>query len=439
MSSPAMTDIIATGEVKRYSLISFITIGVLVFGIGGWAVFTELSGAVIAGGTVVVESSAKRVQHQEGGIVAEFAARNDDYVEAGQILLKLDDTALKAGLAIVRTQLNESLAIEARLAAEIAGEDEIAFPAELTAQAGDPQVARILGAQRDALRARREVRLGSIAQLNEQVRQLNSQLVGLELQKTSIEEQVAVVESEYERLADLLKENLVDRGRVNDLIRQQAQLTGQLGSASASLGQTAATVAEREVMIRQVDSEFLSRALEDLQVLRQKIGELTQQKIAGEDRLRRVVLVAPQAGVVHESIVHTVGGVVASGETLMMIVPTQDRLVIEVRLNPLDVDKISVGQKVIIRIPGFNARITPDLPARVMQVAPDLTRDQQTGISYFQARVMLDDDAIGLLPPGETLVPGMPAEAYIQTGSRTVLTYLLEPLEEQFRRAMREN
>jgi HlyD family secretion protein len=434
-----MTDIIATGEVKRYAFFSFITIGVLVFGIGGWAVFTELSGAVIAGGTVVVESSAKRVQHQEGGIVAEFDARNDDYVEAGQVLLKLDDTALKAGLAIVNTQLNESLAIEARLAAEIAGEDEITFPAELTAQAGDPQVTRILEAQRAALRARRDVRLGSIAQLNEQVRQLNSQRSGLELQRTSIEEQITVVDSEYERLTGLLKENLIDRGRVNDLIRQQAQLTGQLGSASSSLDQTTATVAEREVMIRQVESEFLARALDDLQVLREKIGELTQQKIAGEDRLRRVVLVAPQAGVVHESIVHTVGGVVAPGETLMMIVPTQDRLVIEVRLNPLDVDKVSVGQKVIIRIPGFNARITPDLPARVMQVAPDLTRDQQTGVSYFQARVMLEQDALMLLPSSETLMPGMPAEAYIQTGNRTVLTYLLEPLEEQFRRAMREN
>lgn len=434
-----MSDIIAMREVKRYSLISFFAMGVLVFGIGGWAVFTELSGAVIAGGTVVVESSAKRVQHQEGGIVAQIDALNDDYVDAGQVLLKLDDTALKAGLAIVETQLNESLAIEARLAAEIAGEDEISFPAELTAQAEHPQVARILSAQRDALRARREVRLGSIAQLKEQVRQLGSQREGLALQKTSIEEQVSVVNSEFERLTGLLEENLIDRGRVNDLIRQQAQLTGQLGSTGSSLEQITATIAEREVMIRQVGSEFLSRALDDLQVLRQKIGELTQQKIAGEDRLRRVVLVAPQAGVVHESIVQTVGGVVAPGETLMMIVPTQDRLVIEVRLNPLDVDKVSVGQKVIIRIPGFNARITPDLPARVMQVAPDLTRDQQTGISYFQARVMLDEDAIALLPPGEKLIPGMPAEAYIQTGNRTVLTYLLEPLEQQFRRAMREN
>lgn len=439
MSSPALTDVIATRDVNRYALYSFAAVALLVFGFGGWAVFTQLSGAVIAGGTVVVESSAKRVQHQEGGIVAEIDARNDDYVEAGQVLLKLDDTALRASLAIVETQLNEALAIEARLSAEIMGKDEIDFPAELDAESVDPQVARILAAQRDTLIARKDVRLGSIAQLGQQVDQLKSQKAGLELQKTSIEQQVEVVDSEYERLQGLLKDNLVDRGRVNDLIRQQAQLTGQLGSATASLDQTTATIAEREVMIKQVDSEFLSKALEDLQVLRQKIAELTQQKVAGEDRLRRVVLTAPQTGVVHESIVHTVGGVVAPGETLMMIVPTQDRLVIEVRLNPLDVDKVSVGQKVIIRIPGFNARITPDLPARVMKIAPDLTRDQQTGISYFQARVMLDENAAKLLPEGETLVPGMPAEAYIQTGDRTVLTYLLEPLTEQFRRAMREN
>jgi len=439
VSSPSITDIIATRDVNRYALYSFITIGFLVFGFGGWAVFTELSGAVIAGGTVVVESSAKRVQHQEGGIVAEIDVRNDDYVQAGQVLLKLDDTALRASLSIVETQLNESLAIEARLSAEISGKDEIDFPAELDAEASDPHMAQILSAQRDTLRARKDVRLGSIAQLSSQVTQLRSQQSGLGLQRTSIEQQLAVVDSEYERLKNLLKDNLVDRGRVNDLIRQQAQLTGQLGSAGASLDETTATIAEREGMIKQVDAEFLSKALDDLQVLRQKIGELTQQKVAGEDRLRRVVLTAPQAGVVHESIVHTVGGVVAPGETLMMIVPTQDRLLIEVRLNPLDVDKVSVGQKVIIRIPGFNARVTPDLPARMMQIAPDLTRDPQTGVSYFQARVMLDDDATKLLPAGETLLPGMPAEAYVQTGSRTVLTYLLEPLEEQFRRAMREN
>jgi len=439
VSSPAITDVIATRDVRRYSLYSFLVIGLLVFGFGGWAVFTQLSGAVIAGGTVVVESSAKRVQHQEGGIVAEIDARNDDIVQAGQVLLKLDDTALSASLSIVRTQLSESLAIEARLTAEIQGQEEIDFPAELDAQMADPQVASILEAQRNALMARRDVRFGSIAQLNQQINQLKSQKAGLELQKTSIEQQAEVVDSESERLQGLLKDNLVDRGRVNDAIRQQAQLTGQLGSATSSLDQTTATIAEREVMIKQVDSEFLSKALDDLQVLRQKIAELTQQKVAGEDKLRRVVLTAPQSGIVHESIVHTVGGVVAAGETLMMIVPTQDRLLIEVRLNPLDVDKVSVGQKVIIRIPGFNARTTPDLPARMMQIAPDLTRDQQTGASYFQARVVLDDDATKLLPAGETLLPGMPAEAYIQTGDRTVLTYLLEPLEEQFRRAMREN
>lgn len=439
MSSPSITDIIATRDVNRYSIYSFVAIGLLVFGFGGWAVFTELSGAVIAGGTVVVESSAKRVQHQEGGIVAEIDARNDDYVEAGQVLVKLDDTALRASLSIVETQLNESLAIEARLSAEISGKDQIDFPAELLARAADQHIAQILDAQRAALRARKDVRLGSIAQLNSQVLQLASQQAGLGLQKTAIEQQLEVVNSEYERLTALLKDNLVDRGRVNDLVLQQAQLTGQLGSTGASLDQTTATVTERQGMIKQVDAEFLSKALEDLQLLRQKIGELTQQKVAGEDRLRRVLLTAPQAGVVHESIVHTVGGVVAPGETLMMIVPTQDNLVIEVRLNPLDLDKVSVGQTVIIRIPGFNARVTPDLPARVQQIAPDLTRDPQTGVSYFQARVVLDDDATKFLPGGETLLPGMPAEAFIQTGNRTVLTYLLEPLGEQFRRAMREN
>jgi HlyD family secretion protein len=431
--------VIATRDVNRYALYSFVAIGLLIFGFGGWAAFTQLSSAVIAGGTVVVESNAKRVQHQEGGIVAEIDARDDDYVQAGQVLLKLDDTALSASLTVVRTQLTQTLAIEARLMTEIDGADDINFPPALEAQVNDRETAQILGAQREALKARKDVRLGAIAQLKQQIVQLRSQKTGLELQKDSVEQQAEVARSESERLQGLLKGNLVDRGRVNDAIREQAQLAGQLGSITSSLDQTTATIAEREVMIKQVDSEFLSKALDDLQTTRQKIADLTQQKVAAEDRLRRVVLTAPQAGVVHESVVHTVGGVVAPGETLMMIVPTQDRLVIDVRLNPLDVDKVSVGQRVIIRIPGFNARVTPDLPARVQQIAPDLTRDQQTGATYFQARVVLDDTATELLPTGETLLPGMPAEAFVQTGSRTVLTYLLEPLEEQFRRAMREN
>lgn len=439
MSEASFSDVIATHEVNAYAAFAFLAMAVLVLGLGGWMVFTQVSGAVIAGGTVVVESSAKRVQHQEGGIVAEIAARNDDRVTAGQVLLRLDDTMLQASLAIVNTQLDESLAIEARLLAEIAGASDISFPAQLLDRATKSEVARIMQAQQDALIARASVRLGSIAQLNEQIMQLRSQLAGLEVRQVSTEQQLEVVNAEAERLGNLLRGNLVDAGRVNDITRERARLEGELGTTSSSLDQVRATISEREVMIRQVDSNFLAGALQDLQDLRQKIAELTQQKVAGEDRLRRMVLIAPQDGVVHESIVTTVGGVVGSGETLMMIVPTQDNLVIDLRLNPLDVDKVSVGQKVIIRIPGLNPRTTPDLPARVIQMAPDLTRDPQTGISFFHARVELEENALSLLPPDETLLPGMPAEAYIQTGDRTVLTYLLEPIEEQFRRAMREN
>ncbi len=439
MSEAPLSDVIANREVNAYANFSFLVMAVLVLCLGGWMTFTQVSGAVIAGGTVVVESSAKRVQHQEGGIVAEIAARNDDRVSAGQVLVRLDDTMLRASLAIVNTQLDESFAIEARLLAEIAGVAEIAFPAQLIERAEQPDVARVLQAQRDALVARTSVRQGSVAQLNEQIAQLRSQLDGLEVRRVSTEQQLAVVNSEAERLSNLLRGNLVEAGRVNDITRERARLEGELGSTVSSVDQVRATISEREVMIRQVDSNFLASALQDLQDLRQKIAELTQQKVAGEDRLRRMVLISPQDGVVHESIITTVGGVVGAGETLMMIVPTQDNLVIDLRLNPLDVDKVSVGQKVIIRIPGLNPRTTPDLPARVIQMAPDLTRDPQTGISFFQARVELDESALDLLPADETLLPGMPAEAYIQTGQRTVLTYLLEPLEEQFRRAMREH
>jgi HlyD family secretion protein len=426
-------------ELNHHAWFSLITIGVLVLGVGGWALFTELTGAVIAGGTLVVESSAKRVQHQEGGIVAEILAGNEDRVEAGQVLVRLDDTMLKASLAIVENQLNETLAIEARLLVEVAAKNEFELPLELLEKQSDPVVARLISVQRDMLRARKQVRLGGIAQLGQQITQLESQLTGLKQEQLSLNEQLAVTTSEHARLSGLLADQLVDSARVNDLVRENSRLTGELGSVASSLDEVAATIAERRIMVEQVDSSFLSDALDQLQTLRQRIAELTQQKVAGQDRLRRVDIIAPQTGVVHESIIHTVGGVVAPGETLMLIVPTDDRLVIEVRLNPLDVDKVSVGQKVIIRIPGLNARTTPDLPATITQVAPDLTRDPQSGISFFVARVALEEGALGLIPGGQALTPGMPAEAFIQTGNRTVMSYLMEPLSEQFRRAMRED
>lgn len=429
----------ADAGLRRYSLLSLFAVAVLVVGLGTWAVFTSIAGAVIAGGFLVVETKAKRVQHAEGGIVAAIMARNEDHVNAGDVLVRLDDTMLKASLNVINNQLDEARAIEARLVAEIGGRSDFVVPPELEVRRTEPGVDSLIVAQHQLAKAREAVRVGNISQLTEQIAQLESQLEGLAVQRTAAQQQHDVVGKELADLAGLLDSQLVQKSQVNNLTREKARLEGELGAIDASMSQIRASIAERRVMIGQVDSTFLSEALSQLQELREKIAQLLQQKIAAEDRLARVAIVAPQSGVVHESIVNTVGGVVGPGETLMMVVPTDDRLVVEIRLNPLHVDKVKVGQEVVLKLPGLDQRTTPDLPGHVSQVAPDLSTDMQTGQQYYLARVTFDDDAMGLLPPDIELVPGMPAEAFIQTGERTVLTYLLEPLTEQFERAMRES
>lgn len=429
----------ADTSLNRISWISILSVAALVFGLGAWAFFTSIAGAVIAGGFLVVESNAKRVQHAEGGIVAAIMARNEDHVNAGDVLLRLDDTMLRASLNVVNNQLDEARAIEARLVAEVGDDSDFTVPPELEVRRAEPGVESLITAQRQLASARQAVREGNVSQLSEQIAQFESQLQGLSVQRVASQQQHDVVAKELADLAGLLDSQLVQKSQVNGLTREKARLEGELGSVDASMSQIRASIAERRVMIGQVDSNFLSDALSQLQELREKIAQLLQQKIAAEDRLARVAIVAPQSGVVHQSIVNTVGGVVGPGETLMMVVPTDDRLVVEIRLNPLHVDKVKVGQEVVLKLPGLDPRITPDLPGHITQVAPDLTNDAQTGQQYYLARVTFDDDAMTALPPNLELIPGMPAEAFIQTGERTVFTYLLEPLTEQFQRAMRES
>jgi len=429
----------AEASLNRYSWLSLVAVATLVIGFCGWAFFTNIAGAVIAGGFLVVESNAKRVQHSEGGIVAAIMARNEDHVQAGDVLLRLDDTMLRASLNVINNQLDEARAIEARLVAEVGGNGDFVVPPELEVRRAEPGVENLIAAQRQLATARKAVREGNISQLVEQVAQFESQFAGLTVQGKAAEEQHDLVAKELADLAGLFDSQLVQKSQVNSLTREKSRLEGELGSIDASMAQIRASIAERRVMIGQVDSNFLADALSQLQELREKIAQLLQQKIAADDRMARVAIVAPQSGVVHQSIVNTVGGVVGPGETLMMVVPTDDRLVVEIRLNPLHVDKVKVGQEVVLKLPGLDPRTTPDLPGHVTQVAPDLTTDAQSGQQYYLARVTFDDGDMEKLPPTLKLIPGMPAEAFIQTGERTVFTYLVEPLTEQFQRAMRES
>ena len=425
-------------SLKRHSVVGLLGVIGLFGGLTAWAAFTDIQGAVIAGGSLIVEGFSKQVQHADGGIVTEINVRNDDSVEEGQVLLRLDDTAIKASLAVVNAQRNEALVIETRLLAELAGESDFALPAELAPIKADAEIASRYATQQEILAARVRDQSGKVSQLNEQISQLDHQIEGLDIQLKAAEKQYEVIAARTADMEGLYAKNLVEAGQVSTLQLQLASAEGEKGRLIAAIAQTKATIAEKALQIEQITTEFTQRALDELQRTRQALAEATQQKVAAEDRVARTTIRAPQAGIVHESIVHTVGGVVGSGQTLMMIVPQSDDLLVGIHIDPMDIDQIQTGQRVHLRFSSLDQRKTPEAWGHIEQVSPDLVVEQQTGRRYYTANVRIEAEDKAKLPANIKLLPGMPVEAFVTTGERSVLDYLIHPFVAELQLAFRE-
>ncbi|MBI4921064.1 MAG: HlyD family type I secretion periplasmic adaptor subunit [Devosia nanyangense] len=432
------TPIADLGSLKRHSLVGLLAVFGVFGGLVLWAANTDIAGAVISGGTLVVESYPKQIQHQDGGTVREIFVHNEDAVTEGQVLIRLDDTAIRASLGVINAQLYEGLAQEARLAAQVAGEPDFEVPADLEPLAGDPQVASFLGTQRQILSAQLADRDGRIGQLNEQVLQLDHQIEGLAMQQEAAEKQLKIISARMVDMDDLFSRQLAQAGEVSTLHLQQAAAEGETGRLIAAIAQTRATIAEKRLQIEQINTDFLSQALDGLQKVRQAVAEGRQQKLAAADRLARTDIRAPQAGIVHASVVHTVGGVVSPGETLMQIVPQTDDLLVAIRIDPSDIDQVRIDQKVNLRFSGFDRGKTPELWGKMETISPDFVQEQQTGRRYYTANVRIDADQLTTLPADIKLLPGMPVEAFVTTGDRSVLSYLLHPFTEELQMAFRE-
>ncbi len=416
-----------------------ITAGVLsvllVFGVGGWAVTATLSSAVIAGGDLVVDSSAKKVQHPTGGVVGELRVRNGDRVEAGDLLVRLDDTQTRASLGTVTSQLMQLYGRHARLTAERNEADAIVFPSELAILG--PDTAQIQDGERRLFEARRKAREGEIAQLRERVGQLREQQTGQAAQLTAKEHSLELARQDLERVRGLYRQNLVPVTRVLTSERDQTQLSGERGALMADIARVKGQVTEIGLQILSVDQKARSEAQNELRDVEGKISDLAERRISAEDMLKRVELRAPVAGTIHELSVHTVGGVIGPGEAVMLIVPSGDPLAIEVRIAPQDIDNVTVGKTAIMRFTAFNQRTSPELKGRVVEVAPDLSRDPKTGQGFYLARLKLDDGELGKLN-GAKLLPGMPVESFIGQSERTAMSYLTKPFTDQLNRALRE-
>ena len=425
-------------SLRRHGWIGLLAVFGLLGGLIAWAASTHISGAVVASGMLVVQDSAKRVQHSEGGIVAQLLVRNEDRVEQGQLLAVLDQTAIAAALAISNAQLQEAYAKEARLVAEIEQRSQIILSEAALKIFQFADLEDLMKLERQVLAARQDTKAGRIAQLREQILQLERQREGLELQKGAIERRVGVIELELADFDRLYDQRLIANSRGTALDKELASAQGDLGRVVASLAESLAIAAERGLQIEQIEDEYLTNSLAELQQARQIIAEAGQRRIADRDRLARTEIRAPQAGVVHESILHTVGGVAGAGETLMLIVPTDDPLLVNVRIEPVNIDKVVVGQEAVLRFSGLDPRTTPELFATVSRVAPDATQDPATGQQYYAARIAISDEQLARLPDATDLMPGMPVEAFVQTGDRTVLSYIVHPVSEQLSRALRE-
>lgn len=424
--------------IRRLSLLIVSAI-LLLFGVmGGLAAATKISGAVIASGSLVVDSYVKPVKHLKGGIASAILVKNGDRVNAGQMLLKLDDTQTKANLAIIRKRLNELSARTARLVAERDGKNEITFPPDLLSAPGEADIRAVLDGERQLFLDRKTSREGQKSQLRERVQQLNREIEGLVAQEEGKRREIALIGKELGSLEGLLNQGIISATKVYSLQRESASLTGDLGNLVSSIAQTRGKIAETQLQILQIDADQSSQVSEQLRQAESDIGQFSERLVAAEDDLKRIEIRAPQAGVVDQLSIHAEGAVVSPAETIMLIVPDKDALVAELKLSPQDIDQITVGQPVSLRFPAFNQRITPELNGRVETVSADLATDQRSGQSYYvvRARVLKQEwDRLGRLTP----LPGMPVEAFMQTGNRSILAYLTKPMTDQIRRAFRED
>ncbi len=424
-------------SIRRHVIVGCALVAFLGVGLGGWASTAEISGALIAQGSLVVDSNVKKVQHPTGGVVGEVRVRDGDRVKAGDILVRLDETVTRANLAIVTKGLTELYARKARLAAERDGADTVAVPKELAATIDDPDVEDALASERKLFDLRRTARIGQKDQLHQRIQQLREQITGLAAQQDAKSKETSFIDQELTGVRDLWAKNLVQLNRLTSLEREEARLQGERGQLIAAAAEAKGKITETELQIIQVDQDLSSDVAKELRETDSKIGEYVERKVTAEDQLRRTDIRAPQDGVVFQSTANTVGGVVTAGDPIMLIVPAMDTLLVEAKVDPKDIDQVQFGQPVVLRFSAFNTRTTPELNGTVVRIAADTTTDQRTGQSYYLVRISMTADEITRLGDVK-LAPGMPVEAFIQTGERTMLSYLVKPLHDQLKRSFRE-
>ena len=417
---------------RRVGMIIFF----LVFGgFGGWAAFAPLDGAARAAGTVTVKSYSKVVQHLEGGIVGDIYVQNGDHVVAQQPLLLMDDTQSVAQLGIAKSQFVALKAKESRLIAERDDEDAVTYPSSL--DASEINVREEIASQNQIFAARKAAIEGSVEVLEQRIEQLQSMLVGQSALKTSKE---TLAYSFAEELADvraLLSQGFSDKLRLRALERNVASLQGEAAELTANMASTEIQVGETRLQILQQDREFLNEVVSELGEVQTSLKDVNERVTALQDVVSRTVVRAPVDGIVNGMQFHTIGGVIGPGAPIADIVPQSDELILEAKVPVIDIDRVSVGQEAMIRFSTFGSS-TPTIYGVVLNLSADTLIDEMTGMPYYLARVEVTEE--GMEELGDlVLLPGMPAEVFIATGSRTFLQYLFKPFSNALARSFIED
>ncbi|MCQ9379067.1 HlyD family type I secretion periplasmic adaptor subunit [Methyloversatilis sp. XJ19-49] len=430
-------DAAASAQLRRWRLTGLLILAAT-FGVTAlWSTLAPLSSAVIASGTVKVVGNRKMVQHQEGGVIKAILVRDGDRVAAGDVLIRLDETRAGASQGVLQTQYDAALALQARLIAERDGQVSISWPAELLARRNEPRVSELLQTQQSQFAARRASLQGHLSILDRQIAATQAGIEGLDSQRKAKQTQLESLQTELAGLTDLLSKGMVEKTKYRNLEREIARVEGERAEHMSDIASARATISERELQKFQARKTFNEEVTEQLRTVQTELFDYTERMQAADYVLAQTELRAPVAGTVTDLKTHTEGGVVAPGQVLLEIVPTDERLMIEAKVRPQDVDRVRTGLAAGVKLSSFDQRTLPELDGSVSYLSADILEEERTGQSYFLVRIEVPEEELSRLG-GQKIHPGMLADVFVRTGDRTFLAYLLDPIVSSFNKAWRE-
>jgi HlyD family secretion protein len=416
-----------------------IALAVLLGGFATWAAFTKISGAVVASGRIELEQNRQVVQHPDGGPIRDILVAEGMPVAAGQLLIRLDGAALSSELALLEAELFDVMARRGRNEAELDGLEEPVFdPLLLSAAHRDPAIASLVEGQRQWMAARRDAAQLQADQLELRVQQIARQIEGLTAQREAVEIQQDLITQELANQRILLDRGLAQASRILDLQRELAALTGVIGAVDAQRAEAESRVAQIRLELLQLRDGRREEAITRLRDLQPRELDMQEKRRALLERLNRLEVRAPVAGIIHGLQVHSKGAVLRPADPILSIVPQDQPLIVAAQIDPLHVGSVFPGQEVTLRFPALQTEDIPDLVGKVAHISADAFADPTSGRFFYRAAIVPDASGTEGLPKGPLLLPGMPVDAFLHTGDRTVLQYLLKPLADGVNLALRE-